>query len=202
MIVISIDPGIVNMGFAVYDMRVDTFKFVSRIELVPNQKSLKNRQQMLQLVWNNLLLKHKEYFDAAHHVVIEKQMNKRETLLEHSIATMLFMLKKDYTVLDPRKIKTMFNTSCNNHSLNKIAAIKTVEALFPDLIASVPTSKKDDVSDAILMCLYYRNTAKGVSTVVNPALGEFNRAKRKRRVAKKRKITTQKRKTVAKRQKK
>lgn len=202
MIIVAIDVGLVNMGFAVYDTSKEKFLETEKVSLVQRQKQLSCRDQIGDLVWQRLVLRYKTFFNDADVVLIERQMKRREIVIETVIRTMMFMLKKQVVVVAPISVKKMFGTSCRDHSLNKAAAVETVKALAPETLRGIPANKQDDVSDAVLMCLYWDNKNQGISSVNNPVINKITKLEKKPKLVRKRKLASSSSSSSIKRRKK
>lgn len=168
MYIIGIDVGLVNMGFALYNTDTGQFEIAKRVQLASKKKEMKTRDELIHRAWTKLFNDHKAAFDKADAVVIERQMKTLYIVIENMIASMLFMLKKEYIIVSPIKVKKMFSISCGNYKQNKNSAVETITHYYPHIVNHV-TTKVDDICDAMLLCLFYSNHLDGIHTVSNPA---------------------------------
>lgn len=207
MIIVSIDVGLCNVGFAVYDHQRRKFIHVARLAIVSKLKNLTNHDEIIPRAFKNIFA-HPKYgyiFRKADVVLIERQMKTIQKIIQNIIATICFMQKIKYHIVSPVSVKTMFNTVCRDHEYNKQAAIKTVRALEPDVFNSLEKGKVDDICDAMLQALWWSNLTRGVKKVENPISEDLQRREKvattKKRKTTKKKTRRSKSKTPAKRRK-
>lgn len=165
MIVLAIDPGIVNTGFAAYDTDRKKFLFYDHVKILDNERQLKSRQNLYDIYKVKLFDRFKDLFRVADIVLVEHQMRQREILIETNLVMNLRVMGKQHKVISAMSIKRMFGSSCNDHGFNKSAAKEIIKYLLPGSMDTVSSDKQDDVSDAMLMCMYWGNQLDGIKTV-------------------------------------
>lgn len=189
MFIIGIDVGLTNLGFALLNTETKKIEIAERIALVAKKKDLKNRDHIITRVWALLFHKYKDAFEKASYILVERQLKTLFIIIENTIASICFMLKKNCIVVSPSTVKKMFGTSCNNYEQNKKAAVATATHFYPEIIMKLE-GKIDDVCDAILMAVFYMYHLQGHKTIDNPSV--LNIEKSARRKSTKRKATTTK----------
>lgn len=193
MIVTSFDVGLVNMGVATYNTTKKTVMYFNKLSIASSIRDCGSNDNIIDRVYKNVI-KHPFYGELINKsdvLLIERQMKRREIIIQTTMASMFTMLGKKVEIISPISVKSMFNISCKSHALNKIAAKRTVECFFPHIYNSISSDKKDDVCDAILISLFYANKLDGVNKVENPIENDIVRNPTKRR-GKKRKLTSTK----------
>ena len=155
MIIVGIDPGIRNLGYAIYNTETKCFLNFGKIDLTECvDKKLKTKYA--QLV-KNVIDSRSDIFGNFDQIVIEIQMiAKMKTV---ATAFQCFFWGKS-RLISPRAVRCHFGISTGNYKKNKKASID----IFPklpisreniDLFLSFPDTKKDDVADASLLALYF-----------------------------------------------
>ena len=175
MLICAIDPGIKNLGWAIFDTNTNSFKSFGRYNLLKDQPKDKYTKYTFLV---------KSFIDAAHEVFgsvdlvcIEMQMVAKFKVI--AAAFECFFWGKSIMV-SPRSVRCHFNISTGNYAKNKKASVNIIPSL------NIPTSnkqhfesfdknKRDDVADAMLIALYWAE--KGVVV-------ESQRSKKRRRVYK------------------
>ena len=172
MIILSIDPGLVNMGVCLFDS--DNFKilYANKISLSANQKVFKKEgehslvDKILYLFTESAF---KKYFEKAEIVIIEQQMKRTMLLVQYIMKTHCQTIKKECKIISPRSVKAKYKIGKNarkgtgaavrgkksNHSANKKMAIHFAKQMFPTFMSTVSVQKEDDIADAVLQAAYY-----------------------------------------------
>lgn len=158
---IAVDVGIKNLGLCVFDFTQAKFVFWENVSLVPNGRYLP--ADNVQYV-RNLVHTHKDYFDEAAVIVVEKQMRCNMRIIEAVLQSMFF----DITVIvNARSVKAHYNLGTKNYRLNKQRAVQWADQFVEHnpgaFIENVTTSfrvkhKKDDLADSLLLVTYYLDT--------------------------------------------
>lgn len=155
MIIVSIDPGIQNLGWSVYDTNKSSFLSFGRYNLLRDQPK-KLHTKYPQLVYD-FIAASKSVFNAADIVLIEIQMVAKFKVIQ--TAFQCFFWGKSY-LISMRSVRVHFAISTGNYAKNKKASV----AIIPSLTISsqnkqwfdrLDASKRDDVADAILIGLYW-----------------------------------------------
>lgn len=159
MIITALDPGAVNFGFASYDTSEKKILHCCRIQLVEKVKHIKSEAEILNIIWTKLFCNrvfHEIIVSKSDVVLIEIQMKRKYIIMSHIIASILFMMQKEYHFVAPMSVKSMFGTSKKSHDKNKAAAVQLMKKIFPSIFNSKSTGiKKDDIADSLLMTLYW-----------------------------------------------
>jgi Holliday junction resolvasome RuvABC endonuclease subunit len=155
MIIVGIDPGIINLGFAVYNTDTKCFLSFGKIDLTENVDK-KTKTKYAHLV-KNVIDGRQDIFGNLDHIAIENQMIAKMKTIATSFQ--IFFWKKSH-MISPRALRCHFGISTGNYKSNKKASIEII-AKLPisreniDLFNSYPDKKKDDAADAMLIALYY-----------------------------------------------
>jgi len=164
MIVVGIDPGIINLGWSVYDTEKCHFLSFGRYNLTKDQPKTKHTKYA-DLV-KDFIHASKDVFAMADAVCIEIQMMAKMKVIETAFYCLLH--DKAHRV-SMRSVRCHFDISTKKYSTNKKASINIVPSLpissqNKDWFARFDKKKRDDVADAILIALYWSiKKAPGVS---------------------------------------
>ena len=174
MIILSIDPGLVNMGVAIFDTLKNKFLFVDKVSLANRESDLKGEEELLYRCWKALFSDSRiqSYIKQIDVVLVEHQMKRRYVIVKYILITISFMLKKEIHVLSPTIVKTMFGTSRGEYLANKNAAIQMATFLWSGILNKVSKAKQDDVSDAMLQA-YYWGITHDSNLQLSPSAKEF-----------------------------
>jgi len=175
MLICAIDPGIKNLGWAIFDTGTNSFKSFGQYNLLKNQPKDKHTKYTFLV---------KTFIDAAHEVFhsvdlvcIEIQMVAKYKVIAAAFECFFWGKSK---MVSPRSVRCHFDISMGNYAKNKKASVNIIQSL------NIPTSdkqrfenidkkKRDDVADAMLIALYWFE--KGMSI-------ETQRSKKRRRLYK------------------
>lgn len=173
MLILSIDPGLKNLGWALYDTTNQSFKSFGRYNLVKDQP--KDKKTKYSYLVKSFIDASKDVFEAADVIAIEIQMVAKFKVI--ATAFQCFFWEKAVLV-SPRSVRCYFKISMGNYSKNKKASVNIIPSL--DIPASnkerfkqFDKQKRDDVADAILIALYWAE--KG---------GQTTKTKKRKRVYK------------------
>lgn len=154
MRVLGIDPGLINVGWAIVENgKLITCGVFNMTHKVP----VKERKQYARLVKRFMRFKMFRDCDA---VVIERQMSGKLRVVANSF--LCFNWGKSYLV-SPRAVRNHHGISMSNYKANKRASVAKV----PRYMTSRQTTrfraakKRDDMADAILIAMYWYQTAGG-----------------------------------------
>lgn len=168
MIIVGIDPGVRNLGFAIYNTETNSFLNFGKIDLTENVDK-KMKTKYAQLV-KNTIEKRGDIFGNFDHISIEIQMiAKMKTV---ATAFQCFFWGKSH-LISPLALRRHFNISTGNYKNNKQASIKMIPNLpisqaNIDLFNSYPANKKDDVADAMLIALFHAQKMEQQTTKPRP----------------------------------
>lgn len=158
MLIGSVDIGIRNLAFCIYDTDTASVKHLELIDLLKipgTTKRLPFGDQSVVFLVKRAIKSRRELFSSLDCFCVEKQMTRKMVLLAFAFEA---VLDESCTVLQisPRAVKTMFGTSRGNHAKNKQAAIQQMYSMLDargvDQLNQF--TKKDDVCDAILQAMY------------------------------------------------
>ena len=158
MYIVTIDVGLKNLGFLVYDM-------TSKRVLVWSNECMVTGKYMpscnVQYV-RAFVQKWSQYFENAHKIIVERQMRCNMRIIESVFEAMFY---ETVMTVAPRSVKVHFGISKNNYRCNKQAAIeyvsdcKNLEELdLTEVSEALKCKKKDDLADSMLLLLYYLHT--------------------------------------------
>ena len=196
MLIGSIDIGIRNIGFCVYDSETSAVKVLEIIDLlhVPGCTKLFNfGDQSIVFLVKRVIEQRKELFASCAIVGVEKQMTRRMVLIQFAFECLLDEITT-VVQISPRSVKKLFDTSRGNHAKNKIAAIACLYTLLDKkgMEEVAKFSKKDDIADAILQAMFI---AHAYDALLDKKIKECSiptkvKRKRKRRASTKKKKKT------------
>ena len=193
MLIGSVDIGIRNLAFCIYDTETASVKHLELIDLLKipgTSKRLPFGDQSIVFLVKRAIKSRMELFQSLDCFCVEKQMTRKMVLLAFAFEA---VLDEACTVLQisPRAVKTMFGTSRGNHANNKQAAIMRMYSLLDakgvDQLNQF--TKKDDVCDAILQAMY---TAEHYDELVAKKIKLCTVQKKKKRRKRKRPDATSK----------
>ncbi len=177
MIIVSIDPGIKNLGWAVYDTSAGSFKSFGRYSLVKDHPKAKHTKYTFLV--KSFIDASKAVFDSADLICIEIQMTAKFKVIAAAFECFLWGRS---IMISPRSMRCHFKISTGNYAKNKKASV--------DIVPSLPIStsnkqwfqrldkdKRDDVADAMLLALYCAAKEADSETATRPV-------KKRRRVYK------------------
>ena len=158
MIIVAIDPGTKNLGWAVYDTSKCHFLSFGRYDLTKDQPKAK-KTKYAYLV-RQFIEASQHVFDMADAVCIEIQMQAKMKVI--ATAFQCFFWDKAHKV-SPRSVRTHFDISTKKYSTNKKASVDLIPKLSDTQIslqnkhwfARFDKKKRDDVADAMLIALYW-----------------------------------------------
>ena len=184
-ILVSIDPGLVNLGFCVLELGSERVVQARRIVLFETQSGFKRagEQSIIQSLYLNLFVPNAKQFRAAKIVLVERQMKRTFIIIQYCIA--MFCRENDipFMFVDPKVVKRALNTSVKkstsrckatnpskgdsrgNYRLNKKKATALAKKLYPELFSETG-EKQDDIADSILQGVWYSRHVKSEEVIV------------------------------------
>lgn len=158
MRVLGIDPGLINVGWAIVENgTLVTCGVFNMTHKVP----VKERKQYARLVKRFMRYK---MFRTCDVVVIERQMSGKLRVVANSF--LCFNWGKSYLV-SPRAVRNHHGISMSNYKANKRASVARVPKYMTgrQVARFREAKKRDDMADAILIALYWYETC-GVQNVL------------------------------------
>jgi len=157
MIILAIDPGLKNLGWAVYDSSKSCFLSFGRYNLLKGHP--KKMHTKYAFLVKSFVDASRDVFEAADKICIEIQMTAKFKVI--ATAFQCFFWDRAELV-SPRSVRCHFKISTGNYAKNKKASIAIVPTLEIPLknkqwFHSFDKSKRDDVADAMLLALYWNN---------------------------------------------
>ena len=151
--ILAIDPGMRNMAhcFMVDGALVD----VGRADIFKGDKISVCGVFKAAADWCEA---HKEMFEAADLVVVERQFCDNKVTLSACLIVIQTVVqcyaRGKALVVHAMTIKRAFNTITGAHKTNKLASVEKVRTLYPSISEAVrrKEDKLDDMCDAVLMC--------------------------------------------------
>jgi len=168
MIILSIDPGLKNLGWALYDTNAGSFKSFGRYNLVKDHPKAKHTKYTFLV--KSFIDASKAVFDIADLICIEIQMTAKFKVI--AAAFECFMWGRS-VMISPRSMRCHFDISTGNYAKNKKASV----AIIPSLSISSSNKqwfqrfekdKRDDVADAMLLALFAAEKHGSDSSVQPP----------------------------------
>jgi|MGYP000008525225 Holliday junction resolvasome RuvABC endonuclease subunit len=155
MIILGIDPGIRNLGWAVYDTSTNAFLKFGKYDLTEGVEK-KQKTKYAELV-QKFISERSDIFGNFDQICIETQMVAKFKVIATAFQCLLW--GKSH-LISPRSVRCHFKISTGNYKKNKKASIDIIPKLpisnaNIELFNSYPSSKKDDAADAMLIALYY-----------------------------------------------
>lgn len=151
MRVLGIDPGLINVGWAI----VENGKLVTcGVFNMTHKVPVKERKQYARLVKRFMRYK---MFRTCDVVVIERQMSGKLRVVANSF--LCFNWGKSYLV-SPRAVRNHHGISMSNYKANKRASVARVPRYMTgrQVARFREAKKRDDMADAILIALYWYET--------------------------------------------
>lgn len=194
--IFSIDPGIVNVGVALYDYASKKVVFSGKLTLAPSLKAMASEAEIVprvfKLFFDDKNSPYKKMINNAKIVLIENQMKRKMLLVQHSIASFCFAGNMEYKMVDPRSIKSHFDIGSyarkkagttvkgnkNNHGANKKMAIAKIKEICPGIFTNVSVTKQDDMADALLQAIWHGDNIMGVKRPKSTAVAPTKKRKR------------------------
>lgn len=154
MIILSIDPGLKNLGWAVYDTNAESFKSFGRYNLLKDQP--KEKHTKYTFLVKSFINASQKVFDSADLVCIEIQMSAKFKVI--AAAFECFLWGKSIMV-SPRSVRCHFDISTGNYAKNKKASVNIIPTLSishsnKQWFQRFAKDKRDDVADAMLLALF------------------------------------------------
>lgn len=164
MIVTSIDIGTVNGGFATLDN--DKILYADWYQLHPKGRG-KGKIKEFEVIdiLDKKFFKNKTFFELIKRsdiVLIENQMTRIMLIIQYALGALFHKANIPYKFVRPQDVKRHFNSGTGFHKSNKKTAEEIMEHFYPNYLATVDSNKHDDVSDAILMALYWYQKESGI----------------------------------------
>lgn len=155
MIILSIDPGIKNLGWAVYDTSSGSFKSFGRYNLLKDQPKAKHTKYTYLV--DSFIQASKPVFDSADVICIEIQMVAKFKVIAAAFECFLWGRSQ---MVSPRSVRHHFDISTGNYSKNKKASVQIIPSLpIPNSnkqwFEKFDKKKRDDVADAMLIALFW-----------------------------------------------
>lgn len=154
-IVVGLDPGLRHLGWSVFDTEKGEFLSFGCYDMMQDQpKTMKTKYEELV---HSFCQHSAEVLAQADVICIERQMVAKFKI----IATALLCFNWGKAVLvAPRSMRCHFDISTGQYRTNKKASIDIIPKLKisqknKDWFRLLPTSKKDDIADAMLLALYW-----------------------------------------------
>lgn len=169
MLILSIDPGLVNVGAALYDSNTKEFVSVRHVQLVAKVKDLKCTDDIIPLLEKTFVKPNGYMYNlviAADVIVIERQLKRNFIVFQYVLGSMLHMINKKVVMCAPQSCKKYANTSSGlkgkkAHAKNKMLAIMYAQKRWPDTFAKVKSKRKrDDMADAMIMAAWYAESKR------------------------------------------
>jgi hypothetical protein len=201
--IFSIDPGIVNIGVALYDYKTGEVLFADKVQLAPSMKAMGPDSEIVtrvfKLFFDDRHSPYKKMINSAKVVLVENQMKAKMKIIQHVIGAFCFAGNQDHRMVAPQSVKAHFNTGAyarkkngivlkgnkNNHAANKKMGIAKATELHPTLFSQCSPSKRDDIADALLQAIYWGDTLSGTKKRKVTSSPVVKRKKRSKKRSKK-----------------
>ena len=161
MIIVAIDPGLVNLGYAVYDS--DKKVFVTFGKYALKKDIPKKKQSDYAYLVKSFVERSQKILASADIIAIEIQMQARMKVIATALRC-FYWTKAE--MVSPLKVRRFFDISCANYAKNKRASIKLAPKLLStpqELHRFDSYAKKDDVADAIILARFWDYHSRGES---------------------------------------
>lgn len=189
MLVGSLDIGIANVGFAVYDTDRATVVHLERFDVRRDGTGprVPFSDKAAVFLVQRAVVRRRDLFAQCTVVAIEKQMQRSMIIIQYVFEALLGGLTTVVQV-DPRAVKTFMGTGCRgSHARNKRAAVVALKDLLdaPGRARLATFKKQDDVADALFGALFtaarYDTLCAQKMTACAPVVPASKRRKRKRK---------------------
>lgn len=178
--VLSVDPGIVNVGVALVNAKTGAVGFVNRLTLAPSMKAMAKESEITPRVFKLFLQEYRPLLDRAAIVLIEQQMKTKMKLIQYTLGALCMAINKPYRYIGPKSIKAFYNTgkfsrkgtgdavrgNKSNHAANKKAAIKLAFSKWPAIMAKIDKNKQDDAADALLQASWFSESKQKFGWII------------------------------------
>lgn len=158
MIILSIDPGIVNMGVAIYNSDSEEIIFAKKLSLGKRMRDVQEKNtinDIYKIFFDPSKSPIAEFIDRIQVILIEQQMKRRFLIIQHVIGAIAMMLNIKYYFVPPQVIKRHFGfghkkgakksssssvstskgkTKKGMHRANKKNAIDIVDRILPEIL--------------------------------------------------------------------
>ena len=165
---LSIDIGLKNLGYALYDKEHDELTF----DVYDVDSHLRNKRKDLVVSRSNILHDFIKDLFTKHdigEVIIERQVNSNTQAMEmmYLLTGILTNYNVKVKIFDPKqkftRLNIKYDTKNKAHKKLSVSIVKNyIKTTYPDLLERFTSYKKlDDISDAILMLfveVYKKNT--------------------------------------------
>lgn len=151
MRIVSIDPGTVNCGYAVWeDGKFIDFGSYNLLEMVP-----KNKKTDYPFVVKTFIEK-TQLFKGADKVLIENQMQARMKMIACSLRCFFWGRS---VMIAPQSVRRHFKISNGDYRKNKTDSKAFVHTLLTNGQSKkiIQSKKQDDIADAVIQLQFYLN---------------------------------------------
>ncbi len=165
LFILSIDVGITNLGYVFANVDEDVtvincgkvnIKNVTHDTVNPNECCL-HHDNCIPDYLDHFIQNHKSMFDTAELIIIERQPPVGGIT---NVQDLLFKLFRERVLLiSPRSVHSYFNMS-KSYDTRKIQSERIAKGYLESFKSFTDIARKHDISDAMLMILYYKSTIK------------------------------------------
>lgn len=176
--ILSIDIGIHNIGYAIYNKIEDKLDFgLYDIDSQLTKSDKKNNTVITRVKYVSLFID--KLFESYNFnkVIVERQVNNNTMAMElmYSIVSCVYKYCKDIIIFDPKmKFKALGLTYSTKNKAHKKLSVNIVSNYINKYYSSLmdkfdDNTKQDDISDAILMLLIdnYKNDINELMKIKN-----------------------------------
>lgn len=162
--IISIDVGIRNLGFVVYDTTTQNVVEWKRVDICKEGKYFPYKNVQYALDFMN---EHANYFANCQLLLVERQMRVNMRILEAVFQSQMY---DRCVVVQAQSVKMHFSIACRNYKQNKRRAVEWLTFHWNTFAGKyvlninawqqtwLCSNKQDDLADCMIMLLYYLNT--------------------------------------------
>lgn len=173
MIILSIDVGIVNMGYCVYDSDKKKVLIAEKLQLHPPPAKKMQQSNIINHVYDLFFGENaprRKEIEMSDIVLIEIQLKSRMLQIQQVIGTFLHAMKKPYKFISPRSVNTHFKigkkyrpviagakktVDRKHYILNKKDGLRIMSDRFPELFRNITVEKRDDIADSLKQAVYF-----------------------------------------------
>ena len=157
---IAIDVGFRNLGMCVYSFEDNRVIYWRNCALMSGRYQPKDTVRYVV----EFVARHKQFFDGARTVLIERQMRPAMRIIEAAFETLFYGRA---VVLCPRSVKNHWKLCSKNYSENKRKAVAWAGDFVEENIDTFDSEpylcwksakKRDDMADALLTLMFYLDT--------------------------------------------
>ena len=163
--ILSIDIGIVNLGYTLVEIKDNTLKVLScnRVDITKVQHNRVARcncnlyhENCIPDYLDHFIQENQDIFDRADKILIERQPPVGITNVQDLIFT---RFRNKVILISPNSVHKHFKMTRNDYSLRKQESLNITRDYLKDFYNFETNERQHDISDALLLVLYHFENA-------------------------------------------